>query len=111
MSTEDINDVIDEVNDLRSLIVHPGWRRYAQMVQEILDARSTRLFEPLENVLEATKQEFTKGECSAYATALALPSIKFNEGEALLEQYKEEQKNAEEEEDSTDAATGRTDIP
>lgn len=68
---------------LRSLITHPGWKRYLALVEAVGQNFYTTLITPCENSFEWPKMEFAKGALTALDHVAKLPSIKIKQADEL----------------------------
>lgn len=75
---------------LESLIAHPGWAIYRELIQTVGQNFYVQLMTPLENALESTKTEYAKGTLNGLQSAVELPSIKIAEAKSLRNPSNEE---------------------
>lgn len=67
-----------------SLIVHPGWIRYKQLLESVGNNFYQTAMAPLNNTLECVKGEFAKGALTGLSLAAGLPSAKIKEAKELI---------------------------
>ena len=87
----------EELSRLKSLVDHAGWKRLMEIAEGQCKNREPGIFAPLENLLEAGKQEFEKGEVAGIRLFMVLPHKRVADVEAELAAMPEE-----DEDDGTD---------
>lgn len=76
---------------LESLVAHPGWAVYCELIQTVGQNFYVQLMTPLENAFESTKTEYAKGTLNGLQSAVAMPSRKIAESKSLRNPNHEEE--------------------
>lgn len=97
-----VQDTLEELQDLRGLVTHPGWARYARYLQENLEARRDSVeLQECQDLVDLVKKEFRNGEIAGIRSMMTLIEVKINELGDIVDAYRrqsEDEENGEEEE-------------
>lgn len=75
---------------LESLIAHPGWKVYVELIEKVGQNLHEQIMAPLENVLLVTQTEYQKGTLNGLQAAVRLAHSKIAESKSLRNLSNEE---------------------
>ena len=88
MVPEDVRDAIKVKNAFSGFCNTEGWKLLVAWIEDQVRMRGDDvILKPLENILEATKQEFTKGEMAFGRTVLAFPETLLTTAQETINEY------------------------
>jgi hypothetical protein len=100
---EDVRDAIRVKEAFSGFLQTEAWLYLAAWIEDQVRQRGDAvILKPLENILEATQQEFTKGEMAFGRTMLAFPKTLLGTAQETIDDYnaKKEQDDGEAEDES-----------
>jgi hypothetical protein len=110
---EDVRDAIKAKEAFAGFLKTEAWLYLAAWIEDQVRQRGDQVvLKPLENILEVTQQEFTKGEMAFGRTILTFPETLLTTAQETIDDYnaKKEQDDgeAEDETEGLDAPDGDT---
>ena len=94
-----IEEMIDELAELKALVAQPGWKRLIKYGQEAVNRESIAVFSPSKSSDELVGKEYPKGMIVGINSLLAIPETKIEELEAMIEHVKEGREDGDEEDE------------
>lgn len=98
---ENVRDAIKVKDAFAGFLQTEAWLYLASWIEEQVRTRGDAvMLKPLENILEVTRQEFTKGEMAFGRTVLAFPETLITTAQETIDEYnaRKEEDDGEEEE-------------
>ena len=103
MTDERFSLAIKQKNALEALIRSEGWEIISTIIADQIELRRNAFeLTPLENFLEAGKQEYSKGEIAAFRLTLKMPSDIIEDAVEIIDQLTPDEEKEDGEETSED---------
>jgi hypothetical protein len=94
-----IEEMVDELAELRDLVARPGWKRLLGYAQDAVNQRAAGVYDQSNSIDDLVAKEHPKGMIVGINSIINVPEIKIEELEAKIAEIREGRRDGDEEDE------------